>query len=177
MKRFYNIVTIAAIFIAASGLVYYIHYLIFGDPHHIFIYLVGDLGFVFLEVFLVIIGLELAWAIVWLFCEGNITRIIEFWASDTVGWVACFAAVGIIAGTLWKLFLVKRQKLIGTKALLSMALVFPVVVVSLWASLMWTEIIGGLPSMKEGFYILGTAAAPFIPLATVSLSIAKQRHR
>ncbi|MFC1942015.1 hypothetical protein ACFLWU_02220 [Chloroflexota bacterium] len=48
----------AAIFLAASGLLYYIHYLIFGDPHHIFIYLLGDLGFLPLEVFFVVIVIE-----------------------------------------------------------------------------------------------------------------------
>lgn len=36
-----------------SALVYFIHYLIFSDVHHIFIYLIGDIGFVFLEVLLV----------------------------------------------------------------------------------------------------------------------------
>jgi hypothetical protein len=32
---------------------YLIHYAIFRDPHHIFIYLVGDIAFVFVEVLLV----------------------------------------------------------------------------------------------------------------------------
>jgi hypothetical protein len=32
---------------------YFLHYLIFKDPHHIFIYLIGDIGFVFIEVLLV----------------------------------------------------------------------------------------------------------------------------
>lgn len=36
-----------------SSSVYFIHYLIFRDTHHIFIYLIGDIGFVFLEVMLV----------------------------------------------------------------------------------------------------------------------------
>ncbi|MCF7873559.1 MAG: hypothetical protein K9L84_04105 [Candidatus Omnitrophica bacterium] len=36
-----------------SAFVYFIHYLIFRDMHHIFIYLIGDIGFVFLEVLLV----------------------------------------------------------------------------------------------------------------------------
>jgi len=36
-----------------SALVYFIHYLIFRDPHHIFMYLVGDIAFVFIEVLLV----------------------------------------------------------------------------------------------------------------------------
>lgn len=39
--------------IALSALFYYAHYLIFNDPHHIFIYLVGDIAFVPIEVLLV----------------------------------------------------------------------------------------------------------------------------
>ncbi|MFH1359710.1 MAG: hypothetical protein ABIJ41_01575 [Candidatus Omnitrophota bacterium] len=39
--------------IALSATVYFIHYLIFRDAHHIFIYLVGDIAFVFLEVLMV----------------------------------------------------------------------------------------------------------------------------
>ena len=38
-----------------SALVYYIHYLLFRDVHHIFLYLVGDVAFVFVEVLLVTI--------------------------------------------------------------------------------------------------------------------------
>lgn len=41
------------ILIMFSALVYYIHYLIFRDSHHIFIYMIGDLAFAFLEVLLV----------------------------------------------------------------------------------------------------------------------------
>ena len=36
-----------------SAAVYYVHYLIFKDAHHIFIYLIGDIAFVFIEVLLV----------------------------------------------------------------------------------------------------------------------------
>lgn len=36
-----------------SVIFYFIHYLIFRDPHHIFIYLIGDIAFVFIEVLLV----------------------------------------------------------------------------------------------------------------------------
>jgi hypothetical protein len=39
--------------IALSAIVYFIHYLLFRDVHHIFIYLVGDIAFVFIEVLLV----------------------------------------------------------------------------------------------------------------------------
>lgn len=39
--------------IALSALFYFAHYLIFNDPHHIFVYLVGDIAFVPIEVLLV----------------------------------------------------------------------------------------------------------------------------
>ena len=39
--------------IALSAVVYLIHYFIFRDAHHIFIYMVGDIAFVFFEVLLV----------------------------------------------------------------------------------------------------------------------------
>ena len=44
---------LAALFGALSALVYCAHYLLFHDAHHIFIYLIGDLGFMFLEVLLI----------------------------------------------------------------------------------------------------------------------------
>jgi hypothetical protein len=37
---------------------YLVHYFIFEDPHHIFIYMVGDLAFLPLEVFIVVIVIE-----------------------------------------------------------------------------------------------------------------------
>jgi len=46
-------VWLGIILVSLSALVYFIHYLIFRDAHHIFIYLIGDIGFVFLEVLLV----------------------------------------------------------------------------------------------------------------------------
>jgi hypothetical protein len=39
--------------VVLSAVFYVLHYLIFRDPHHIFIYLVGDVAFVFIEVLLV----------------------------------------------------------------------------------------------------------------------------
>jgi len=39
--------------ISLSAIFYYTHYLLFNDPHHIFIYLVGDIAFVPIEVLLV----------------------------------------------------------------------------------------------------------------------------
>lgn len=129
------------------------------------------------EIFLVGMGLELAWVVVWLCFGGDIVRTVEFLVSDTVRWSACIVAAALILGTLWLLSVVRRRELIDTGALVSMALVFPVVVVSLGVSLVWTGTIWDWPSLMEGIYILGAAAVPFIPLATVSLAIAKRRHR
>jgi len=58
MKRHKRFLITTIIFIAVSSLVYFVHYLIFRDPHHIFIYMVGDLAFLPLEVFLVVIVIE-----------------------------------------------------------------------------------------------------------------------
>lgn len=46
-------VILGFILLLLSGVFYYIHYLIFHDLHHIFLYLVGDIAFVFIEVLLV----------------------------------------------------------------------------------------------------------------------------
>lgn len=58
MKSNTFIVILGAGFLAASGLFYFIHYLVFHDPHHIFIYMVGDLAFLPLEVLLVGLVIE-----------------------------------------------------------------------------------------------------------------------
>lgn len=58
MKHFSLIFYLAIAFIILSAVIYFIHYLIFGDIHHIFIYMVGDLAFLPLEVLLVIFILE-----------------------------------------------------------------------------------------------------------------------
>jgi hypothetical protein len=58
MRRYLNFIILAAILIALSALIYFVHYAIFHDVHHIFIYLVGDLAFLPLEVFLVVIVIE-----------------------------------------------------------------------------------------------------------------------
>lgn len=39
--------------VVLSVIFYFIHYAIFRDPHHIFIYMIGDIAFVFIEVLLV----------------------------------------------------------------------------------------------------------------------------
>jgi hypothetical protein len=57
-KRFSFIIYLAIAFVALSGIAYFIHYLIFRDIYHIFIYMVGDLAFLPLEVLLVVIIIE-----------------------------------------------------------------------------------------------------------------------
>jgi len=58
MRRYSTFILLAGIFMLLSALVYFIHYVIFRDVHHIFIYMVGDLAFLPLEVFLVVIVIE-----------------------------------------------------------------------------------------------------------------------
>jgi hypothetical protein len=49
---------VALLLILASALSYALHYLIFHDPHHIFLYMIGDFGFLFLDVLLVLLIIE-----------------------------------------------------------------------------------------------------------------------
>ncbi len=58
MGRYKIFLITALVFISLSGLIYFVHYLVFRDIRHIFIYMVGDLAFVPLEVFLVVIIIE-----------------------------------------------------------------------------------------------------------------------
>lgn len=59
MKKYLNWrILIILLLISASALTYTIHYVIFRDSHHIFIYMVGDMGFLFLDVLLVILFIE-----------------------------------------------------------------------------------------------------------------------
>ena len=53
MKRHSWQILLGISLVVLSALVYAIHYAIFRDPHHIFIYMVGDIAFVFVEVMLV----------------------------------------------------------------------------------------------------------------------------
>jgi hypothetical protein len=59
MKKLLNWrVVLGAVLLSLSAMGYSIHYLIFRDLHHIFLYLVGDIAFVFFEVFLVTLVLH-----------------------------------------------------------------------------------------------------------------------
>lgn len=58
MKRFSFIAYLATAFILLSAIIYFVHYLIFRDVHHIFIYMVGDFACLPLEVLLVVLILE-----------------------------------------------------------------------------------------------------------------------
>jgi hypothetical protein len=53
MKRWNWQIALGVSLLVCSAFFYLLHYLIFRDPHHIFIYLVGDVAFVFIEVLLV----------------------------------------------------------------------------------------------------------------------------
>jgi hypothetical protein len=57
-RRFSFVIYLAIAFVALSAIAYFIHYLIFRDIHHIFIYMVGDLAFLPLEVLLVVVIIE-----------------------------------------------------------------------------------------------------------------------
>ncbi len=49
---------LALILVFLSALFYFIHYFIFRDAHHIFLYLVGDIAFLFLDVLIVMLVLH-----------------------------------------------------------------------------------------------------------------------
>src|SRR4030043_766400 len=53
MKRFNWRIIFGISLILLSALLYILHYIIFRDARHIFIYLLGDIAFVFIEVLLV----------------------------------------------------------------------------------------------------------------------------
>ena len=53
MKRFSGQILLGSSLIVLSVLFYVLHYAIFRDAHHIFLYLIGDIAFVFIEVLLV----------------------------------------------------------------------------------------------------------------------------
>lgn len=53
MRRLNWQISLGLSLIALSALLYLIHYVIFRDTHHIFIYMIGDIAFVPIEVLLV----------------------------------------------------------------------------------------------------------------------------
>lgn len=53
MQKNQKYILFAALLVILSGIVYYFHYLVFQDPHHIFIYMLGDIAFVPIEVLLI----------------------------------------------------------------------------------------------------------------------------
>ena len=58
LRRFSFILYLAIAFLVVSAIAYFIHYLIFRDVYHIFIYMIGDLAFLPLEVLLVVLIIE-----------------------------------------------------------------------------------------------------------------------
>lgn len=53
MRQKQWLIILGIILAVLSALIYFIHFLIFRDPHHIFIYMIGDIAFVFIEILLV----------------------------------------------------------------------------------------------------------------------------
>lgn len=53
MKRFRWQILLGSSFIVLSAILYFIHYAIFRDSHHIFLYLIGDIAFLPIQVLLV----------------------------------------------------------------------------------------------------------------------------
>jgi len=53
MKKYSWQISLGLILVIISAIVYLFHYVIFRDPHHILIYLIGDIAFVFIEVLMV----------------------------------------------------------------------------------------------------------------------------
>ena len=59
MKRFFNWqILLALVLVVLSAVFYVLHYLIFRDVHHIFLYLIGDIAFLFLDVLIVMLFLH-----------------------------------------------------------------------------------------------------------------------
>jgi len=59
MKKYFNWrLSVSLILISASLAAYTIHYLIFRDLHHIFLYMIGDIAFLFLDVLFVVLLIE-----------------------------------------------------------------------------------------------------------------------
>ena len=58
IKRLDWRIGMALALVAASAITYFIHYLIFRDVHHIFIYMVGDIAFLFISVLVVTLFIE-----------------------------------------------------------------------------------------------------------------------
>lgn len=59
MKKYFSWrISVSLLLLSASVIAYLVHYFIFRDVHHIFIYMVGDIAFLFLDVLLVILFIE-----------------------------------------------------------------------------------------------------------------------
>ena len=53
MKKWFRQILLGVVLVGCSVIFYLFHYVLFHDAHHIFVYLVGDIAFVFIEVLLV----------------------------------------------------------------------------------------------------------------------------
>ena len=58
MKGYKFVLIVGAVFLAVSAILYFIHYQVFHDTHHIYIFLLHDFAFLPIEVFLVVVVIE-----------------------------------------------------------------------------------------------------------------------
>ncbi len=58
MKGYKFVLIVGAVFLAVSAILYLIHYQVFHDTHHIYIFLLHDFAFLPIEVFLVVVVIE-----------------------------------------------------------------------------------------------------------------------
>jgi hypothetical protein len=58
IKRNSFIILLSTFLILLAGVLHYVHYLLFRDIHHIFLYLIGDLAFLPLEILVVVLIVE-----------------------------------------------------------------------------------------------------------------------
>jgi hypothetical protein len=96
-RPLYRQICLGLLLILLSVLFYLIHFALFRDAHHIFIYLVGDIAFVFIEVLLVTLIIhqvlserekramlkKLNMVIGAFFSEAGMPLLKQFWAFDT----------------------------------------------------------------------------------------------
>ena len=58
MRRYLPLIFFGVMLLILAGILHYVHFLIFGDIHHILIYLMGDVAFLPLEVLFVVLVIE-----------------------------------------------------------------------------------------------------------------------
>ena len=124
MKRYSRFLLIAGIFVAGSGLIYLPHYFIFRDTHHINIYMLGDLAFLPLEVFLVVIVIERILAR--REKQAIIQKLNMVVVAFSARWVAIYSAVcSVLSGAVGKSASILASVVTGRQMILKRRWLFP----------------------------------------------------